>query len=76
MIRRSRWLWKLAVAAVALVAAFALVEPSAWRVGFAHPEFLVPALAGWLAFSARRLPGPMDRAVLFTRLTRPPNRDG
>lgn len=49
MSRRPRWLWKLAVAALALVVAVALVEPSAWRVAYAHPEFLVPALAGWLA---------------------------
>ncbi len=37
---------------------------------FGAPAYLIPmmtALIGWLAFSARRLPGPMDRAVLLTR---------
>jgi S-DNA-T family DNA segregation ATPase FtsK/SpoIIIE len=37
---------------------------------FGYPAYLFPGmvlLAGWLVFSARRLPGPLDRGVLTTR---------
>jgi S-DNA-T family DNA segregation ATPase FtsK/SpoIIIE len=38
---------------------------------FGRPAFLVPIMTGfggWLCFSARKLPGPMDRKVLSLRL--------
>ncbi|MBW7931287.1 MAG: DNA translocase FtsK 4TM domain-containing protein [Gammaproteobacteria bacterium] len=38
---------------------------------FGGPAYLLPAmmaLAGWLVFSMRRLPGPLDRTLLGTRL--------
>jgi S-DNA-T family DNA segregation ATPase FtsK/SpoIIIE len=38
---------------------------------FGAPAYLLPvmaALVGWLVFSARRLPGPMDRGLLVARL--------
>jgi S-DNA-T family DNA segregation ATPase FtsK/SpoIIIE len=39
---------------------------------FGAPAYLLPvmaALAGWLVFSARKLPGPMDRTLMVTRLS-------
>ena len=38
---------------------------------FGGPAYLLPVmagLAGWLVFSMRRVPGPLDRAILTTRL--------
>ncbi|KAA0208919.1 MAG: DNA translocase FtsK [Proteobacteria bacterium] len=38
---------------------------------FGGPAYLLPAmtaLAGWLVFTMRKLPGPLDRAILGTRL--------
>jgi len=38
---------------------------------FGAPAYLLPAvmvLAGWLVFTMRKLPGPLDRAILGTRL--------
>lgn len=49
MKRSTLWLWRLVVAAVAFAAALTLVEPAAWRVASDHPEWLLPALGGWLA---------------------------
>ena len=43
------WLWRLAVAAAALAAALTVVEPAAWKVAASHPEWLLPAIAGWSA---------------------------
>jgi S-DNA-T family DNA segregation ATPase FtsK/SpoIIIE len=37
---------------------------------FGYPAYLFPGmvlLAGWLVFSARRVPGPIDRSILTTR---------
>jgi uncharacterized membrane protein YbhN (UPF0104 family) len=43
------WLWRALVAAAAFAAALTLVEPSAWRLAASRPEWLLPALTGWLA---------------------------
>ena len=37
------------MAAAAFAAAWMLVEPGAWRVAAERPEWILPALAGWLA---------------------------
>jgi hypothetical protein len=46
------WLWRVVVASVAFGAAVTLVEPSAWRLAASRPQWLLPALAGWLVNQA------------------------